>query len=620
MNRCVHSLLWLGLGLCTASGCALSAPGRSGANGPAISLRDESLTGNAKTAQSMTSNNEVDVRATRSSRDSTSRGIVSFRSPFRSESSLHESPLASTSSPDQPVNAAGHSRRDDLAEALARDESQALSEASSTREQEPGKFKRGQRENTLATLSLAGHSSDQTTDLRQTDVQQQENGLPSRTHVETRPTRLAEARENSANSVENEIAADLAGSLTQVRYVAIEIDRSAFQSGAATGDERSIELVRVTEEVPGPGTLTPDQVVGNGIRTANYLSDQDGLPKPVELQGLETFAPLASTTTGPPSPPLWSSRPEVRSLTQPGSRVQLEQPTQHSEVHLRRPTLFANETVHSASSGDSQLAPQRAGRAPAPLVQPVSSRAAPPLPPSPWQSELDQLTTRIERDLQGMSPGLTVAAQAEYRRRQVHLRLLYLIAQRPEQALTAIPGLEANEREYWQQLCWAASNSLDAEQFPQPRDRAAQSIAPLSTALRRLREQADLSIKNTAFCEQISYFGNYQKFARDEFTPGQEVLLYAEIENFNTDQTHNGEHRTLLRSVIDIIGANGETRWHKTFPATEDRCRNPRRDYFHNYQFAIPDRLPLGPHTLKLTVVDDLSGKQASYSLRFLVK
>lgn len=336
--------------------------------------------------------------------------------------------------------------------------------------------------------------------------------------------------------------------------------------------------------------LPDEEPAVSPVTTANYRSDRDSHGNPVQLEVFEVIAPLTSTLAAADAtePPLWSDRPGAAAIP--------------------------------PASGRRATGPERGAANPVNRVQPISAQAAPTVPPSPWQAELEQLIARVERDLTDLKPGSTPAAQAEYRRRHVQLRLLSLMAQRPEQALTAIAGLEPAEQEYWQQLLWAMSNSLDAEQFPLPRDRAAQSIAPLNTALRRLREQADLSIKNMAFCEQISYFGNYQKFARDEFTPGQEVLLYAEIENFGTSQTADGEHRTLLRSVIEILGPDGEVRWPKRFPATEDRCRNPRRDYFHNYQFAIPDRLPLGPHTLKLTVVDDLSGKQASYSLNFLVK
>lgn len=571
MIRRVGPLLWVGLGLCAASGCALSAPSRTSGLGEQISLRDESAARSIPSARSKSASDGVEVRETRSPREAASRGVVAHRSQTAVETTLHESPLDDRGLQHEPVLVPGLSRREIRVTA---DDATTRHDELSVRGLEPGRLTRTQRDDSGATLLFGGHSSDQ-------PVGETDSGA-----------------------------------------------RSPITQAVAWADEQR-----------------PDQIADPGLRTANYRSDQDASDNPVELQGFEVIAPSDSVpsksgfsgsrtsneqdaispwdagraTAVPNQPPPWSSRPGT------GSTVQSSPSLEYGGALSSREASDTAGEFRSPPLGEVFREPTRDTRSPvlrgpAPRVQPVSSQVAPPLPPSPWQSEVNQLIARVEGELKDMSPGSSVAAQAEYRRRQVHLRLLYLVAQRPEQALTAIPGLEASEQEYWQQLCWAASNSLDAEQFPLPRDRATQSIAPLNTALRRLREQADLSIKNTAFCEQISYFGNYQKFARDEFTPGQEVLLYAEIENFNTEQTPDGEHRTLLRSVIDIIGANGQTRWHKTFAATEDRCRNPRRDYFHNYQFTIPDRLPLGPHTLKLTVVDDLSGKQASYSLRFLVK
>ena len=545
MIRRVGPLLWLGLGLCAASGCALSAPSRMSGLGKQVSLSDETAARSILSARSKPTSDGVEVRETRSPREAASRGLVTHRSQKAVEASLHESPLEDHGLQHEPAIVPGLPRRE--SRVTADDATTTRSDELSVRGLEPGRLTLAQRDDSGATLLFGGHSTDQP-------------------------------------------AAEL-------------------ESGARSP---------ITQAVAWTEEQRPDQTANSGLRTANYRSDQDASDNPVELQGFEAIAPPASSTIANELP-MWSSRPSA------GVSVPLRSPMEYGGVLPRREASDTADGFHRVPLGE--VLPTPTGetygpvrRGPAPRVQPVNSQAAPPLPPSPWQSEVNQLIARVEGELKDMSPGSSVAAQAEYRRRQVHLRLLYLVAQRPEQALTAISGLEASEQEYWQQLCWAASNSLDAEQFPLPRDRATQSIAPLNTALRRLREQADLSIKNTAFCEQISYFGNYQKFARDEFTPGQEVLLYAEIENFNTEQTPDGEHRTLLRSVIDIIGANGQTRWHKTFAATEDRCRNPRRDYFHNYQFTIPDRLPLGPHTLKLTVVDDLSGKQASYSLRFLVK
>lgn len=236
------------------------------------------------------------------------------------------------------------------------------------------------------------------------------------------------------------------------------------------------------------------------------------------------------------------------------------------------------------------------------------------------RTNLDQLILELESEAASIPRNANSQQQADHRRKQIYLRLLYLMAQHPEQAVTAIPSLTPSEQEYWQSVLWAITNSLDVEGTLPPEERASQTLPPLNTALRRIREQADLSIKNAGFCEEVSYFGNYKRFPRDEFVPGQSILLYAEIENYRSEPTPTGEYRTLLRSVIEIQDDAGQIRWNKTFDATEDLCRNPRRDYFHNYQFTIPESLRLGSYAMKLTVVDELSRKQATSIIRFEVK
>ena len=83
-----------------------------------------------------------------------------------------------------------------------------------------------------------------------------------------------------------------------------------------------------------------------------------------------------------------------------------------------------------------------------------------------------------------------------------------------------------------------------------------------------------------------------------------------------------GQQRAILKSTIEIYkaGSAGDIVDRITFPATEDLCNNARRDYFHSYEFVIPQRASLGPHVLKLTVEDQLSQKIATYTLNFSVR
>ena len=235
-------------------------------------------------------------------------------------------------------------------------------------------------------------------------------------------------------------------------------------------------------------------------------------------------------------------------------------------------------------------------------------------------ASLEQLIALMENDVAQLPLGDSEESQNDYIKAHVQLRMLYLMADHPERALTAIPDIDPADQEFWQQTLWGLANYFDSEHIPAAKDRAGQTVAQFATATQRLREKADLEVRNLAFCREIAYFGNIVRFPRDEFRPGDSALVYAEIENFKSELTVDGQYRTLLRSTLEILSPSGELRWHKEFPAEEDLCLNQRRDYFHNYTFVIPDRLPLGPHALKLTVFDDLSGKMVSQSLNFVVR
>ncbi len=279
-------------------------------------------------------------------------------------------------------------------------------------------------------------------------------------------------------------------------------------------------------------------------------------------------------------------------------------------------TSSRNPLSRLMTMGQSGSATQAAANSPSGVsLMPPSG-----LDPRDAHGQLGELISHAENEVAQLQPGANESAQTEYIQRHVYLRLLYLMADHPERALTAIPGVEPADQEFWQQVLWAMANYFDAQHLPTAKDRAGQAVTQLTAATQRLREKADLEIRNLAFCREIAYFGNFVRFPRDEFRPGDSALLYAEIENFKSELTIDGQYRTLIRSTVEILSPSGEVRWHKEFAATEDLCINYRRDYFHNYQFTIPDRLPLGPHQLKLTVFDELSGKMVSQSINFVVR
>ena len=184
-----------------------------------------------------------------------------------------------------------------------------------------------------------------------------------------------------------------------------------------------------------------------------------------------------------------------------------------------------------------------------------------------------------------------------------------------------IEQIDLADQEFWAQMLWAMNNYFDSDGIVNNSDRAAQTVASLKSAIQSLQAAATLELRNVSFSDNIANFGNYNRFKRDVFSPGQPVLIYAEIANFTSEETSDLKYRTQLSSTIDIV-EQGTGRVVKTIPfdRAEDVCRNRRNDYFHSYEIDIPQNAAPGPHVLKLTVKDELGGKVASDSLNFMVR
>lgn len=248
----------------------------------------------------------------------------------------------------------------------------------------------------------------------------------------------------------------------------------------------------------------------------------------------------------------------------------------------------------------------------------VQTRIAPPTS----SSELDRLITQTALEAAALQPGDTEFSRQLYLRKHVQLRFLYLIAGQVDRALQPVVGIEPADQEFWQQMLWGIANYFDTQGMPDSAERATQTIIQLRAAAARLQERARLELRNVTLCHRISGFGNYERFRRDEFTAGQPVLLYAEVIGFKSEPTPDGQFRSVMKSTIEIVeaGPSGRIVESIALPPTEDLCRNQRRDYYHSYEFAIPQNCQPGKHTLHLRVEDQLSKKLAVSKLNFMVQ
>jgi len=319
----------------------------------------------------------------------------------------------------------------------------------------------------------------------------------------------------------------------------------------------------------------------------------------------EAFSQKGMNTAGTASR-AWPTAPGIPATSDPAGVqwVNVEQPG----LNNFSPTVLNPQSVVPAGSSPLNFGgPEGAPLAIAPFVSSL---------------ELERLITQTTVEAAAVIPGDNEVSRQLYLRKHVQLRLLNLIAGQTDRALQPIPGIDSAEQEFWQQMIWGLADYFDTQGMPDSSERASQTIRQLRIAAARLQEKARLELHNVAFSHKISGFGNYQRFKRDEFTPGQQVLLYAEVADFKSEPTPDGQFRTLMKSTLEILEGGPTGRLVESLPLSpsEDRCRNQRRDYYHSYDFSIPQSCNAGPHTLRLRVEDQLGKKTAVTTLNFTVQ
>ena len=297
--------------------------------------------------------------------------------------------------------------------------------------------------------------------------------------------------------------------------------------------------------------------------------------------------------------------------------------THTSGTHAKATGGAGGTLPQTAASTPSVLpSPQEVRQIPKPKEPPPASQGekgqvVPTSYESPaaadWQTHLAAAIRAMEVETKGETKTDAQIAQ------QARLRMLYLLAGRREDALQPIPSAPSAAQDFWSKQIFGLSTWLDAERTPDSARRAAETKRILDEAMARLGETAPLTVRNLAFCTSVQSYGAIQPFKKNEFAPDQEVLLYAEVDNFVAESSAKGFH-TSLKSCYQILDSRGQRVADHEFAAIEEFCQNPRRDFFVGYRLRLPKRIYPGKHTLQLTVEDLKSHKVGQSSIEFTTK
>ncbi|MDA7977960.1 MAG: hypothetical protein MPJ50_04215 [Pirellulales bacterium] len=227
-----------------------------------------------------------------------------------------------------------------------------------------------------------------------------------------------------------------------------------------------------------------------------------------------------------------------------------------------------------------------------------------------WQQSLDETIALLERQTVDVP-----RSDAEVKE-HAFLRMLYLMAEREEDALRPIQGIPAISQDFWIEEIYGLAEYLDHEAFPTASKRAAAAMERFAKAHRRLAELANLRIKQAMFCREVKSYGVTTPFAKDVFQPQETVLLYAEIENFRSTPGPEG-YRTKLRGSYIIQNEAKQRVAEEVLAPIEDICQNERRDFFLNYFVKLPPQIYPGRYKLILTIEDTQAQRFGTTTVEF---
>jgi len=278
----------------------------------------------------------------------------------------------------------------------------------------------------------------------------------------------------------------------------------------------------------------------------------------------------------------------------------------------------ATESVGASGAAAAPSAQPSDGQPADAATQPVAADAVGPAAGKPassatWQQHLQAAIGDLERQT-SQSPH-----DADGLADQVYLRLLDLAAGRRDDALRPIPGITPAQQDYWSKQLFALSTYLDAQRVTDPGRRAAEAGIHLARAAASLAEQSPLIVRNLAFCTDVHSYGVLKRFDPAEFKPGQQILLYAEVENFKSEESPQGFH-TSLEAHYQILDSQGRRVAHDDLPLTEEDCQNRRRDFFVHYFITLPKSIYDGGYKLELTLEDKQAKKIGQSTIDFSVK
>ena len=231
-----------------------------------------------------------------------------------------------------------------------------------------------------------------------------------------------------------------------------------------------------------------------------------------------------------------------------------------------------------------------------------------------WRSRLHQTIGLVEEQLDGNVDSETRTSL------EINLRLLDVLSRQMGDIAQEERTFTESENQFWQHQLEAITSMMRTANLEDGRDNnllqhqtAHETLVHLRQAIAELESLANLKVESGAFCTEVSGYGQFKTFPTDTFDAGQKVLVYCEVENYNSEEQAaetGSTFHTRLRGSYAIYDSAGHAVQQAEFPVVEDVARRRRRDFYMHLPITIGD-LSSGNYELHL-LIEDLNGNKTA--------
>jgi hypothetical protein len=121
------------------------------------------------------------------------------------------------------------------------------------------------------------------------------------------------------------------------------------------------------------------------------------------------------------------------------------------------------------------------------------------------------------------------------------------------------------------------------------------------------------AVRNACFASRVRAWGNVERFPDERFRPGQEVIVYFELDGLSAAESAAG-FKTSIDTALRLVDADGRELHAWSFEPITEACPARRHDYFARYVVRLPESAG-GSCRVEVAVTDTLAGTAATATL-----